>query len=89
MCSLPDKTFPVCSATCCQGWANADQASTEDPTIRAACAAETQDCFCAVQSTKVCQETSKGWIGGVWRKDLAPPPYGKGPSFRCAGTPLQ
>jgi len=86
--SLPDKTFPVCSATCCQGWANADQASTEDPTIRAACAAETQDCFCAVQSTKVCS-ASKGWIGGVWRKDLQQPPYGKEPSFRCAGTPLQ
>jgi len=86
--ALPDKLFPTCSASCCQGWANADQASTEDPTVRAACAAEAQDCFCAVQSTKVCS-ASKGWIGGVWRKDLQQPPYGKEPSFRCAGTPLQ
>lgn len=85
--SLPDKYFPVCSASCCQAWANALSPSTEDAGIRAACSAEASDCYCAVKSTQptVCTNF-QGWVGGVWRKDLQPPPYGKGPSFRCAGT---
>ncbi|HNN97567.1 MAG TPA: hypothetical protein PKI03_35105, partial [Pseudomonadota bacterium] len=88
--SLPDKFFPVCSSTCCQAWANAATPSTEDVGVRAACAAEASDCYCAVKSTQpmVCS-SNQGWIGGVWRKDLQPPPYGKGPTFRCAGTSVQ
>lgn len=85
--AAPDVLFPTCSTSCCSAWANAAQASTEDPTIRAACAAEGSDCFCAVQNNNVCV-AKQGWVGGVWRKDLLPAPAGKVVSFRCAGTPL-
>lgn len=87
--SLPDTFFPVCSTSCCDAWAKAAKPSTEDAGIRAACGAEAADCYCAVKSTdtSVCP-LNQGWVGGVWRKDLQPPPFGKGPSFRCAGTPV-
>lgn len=87
--SFPDKLFPVCSTSCCEAWASAAKPSTEDAGIRTACAAETADCYCAVKTTQpdVCNGTfGNGWVGGVWRKDLQQPPFGKGPSFRCAGT---
>lgn len=87
--AVPDKYFPLCSDTCCAGWANADQPSHGDSGIKTACQNEqTAACFCAVKSTKpaVCAEgVNGGTVIGVWRKDGANTPAGKTVNFRCAG----
>jgi hypothetical protein len=82
---LPDLYFPVCSSTCCQAWANSINPTPFDPNIQTACAAESQDCFCAVQSTvNSCPPGNE--IMGVWRTSTSPQPTGKVINFRCAGS---
>ena len=44
-----------------------------DDTIKAACAAESRDCYCAIKSKdpSICTESV---VAGVWRKGAQPPP---------------
>ncbi len=80
--NAPDQPFPVCSDTCCKGWAAAPSPTAEDPGVKAACAGEATDsCFCALPSTQagVC---ANGAVAGIWRKGMAP--AGKVTNFRCA-----
>lgn len=89
--ATPDVLFPSCSATCCSGWAAAQEPTAKDPGIQAACAGETTEaCYCAVTSAVgTCASSKNGVvvppvIGGVWRRGGAEPPVGKVASFRCA-----
>lgn len=80
----PNTAFPVCSATCCNGWASTSTPTPGDDTIKAACKNETSDCFCAIKSKNpnVCSESV---VAGVWRKGGTQPPPGKVVNFRCVG----
>jgi hypothetical protein len=83
--AFPDPLLPVCSTTCCQGWASSASPTVLDPTVQAACAAEPNDCYCAVQSSAgACSPL--GEVGGIWRAGGASPPAGKSSNFICAGT---
>jgi len=78
----PDVYFPTCSHTCCNAWANSSEPTVNDSDIQKACMPESQDCYCAVKSTKnACQDTV---VAGIWRKGNAQPPPSKVVSFRCA-----
>lgn len=80
----PDTAFPVCSKSCCGAWAQTSTPTPGDDTIKAACAAESRDCYCAIKSKdpSICTESV---VAGVWRKGGAQPPPGKVVNFRCAG----
>lgn len=86
--ALPDVLLPACSSTCCAGWANAANPVAEDPGIQAACASESQECFCAVKTTQPNICTGVGevqTVGGVWHKPGTSVPSGRFLNFRCAG----
>ncbi len=80
----PETAFPVCSKSCCGAWATTSTPTPGDDTIKAACAAESRDCYCAIKSKdpNICSDTV---VAGVWRKGGAQPPPGKVVNFRCAG----
>lgn len=82
--AVPAVVFPVCSAPCCQAFANSDAPSPADPAVARACMGEGTDaCFCALPSTRpdVCSGAA---VAGMWRKGGAGTPRGKLTSFRCS-----
>jgi|JI10StandDraft_1071094.scaffolds.fasta_scaffold04413_6 hypothetical protein len=83
----PDTLLPQCGNICCRAWSEITEPSRLNPAIRAACASESQDCFCAVESAAGrCQGTA---VAGIWRSGGKPMPVGTVASFRCAGTAPQ
>lgn len=81
---VPDALLPQCDDTCCRAWSQSDVPSRRDPAIRAACANESNDCFCAVESVAgLCLGTA---LAGIWRRGGKPLPSDTVASFRCAST---
>lgn len=80
----PEAAFPACSDRCCNAWASVSTPTPGDDTIKAQCASEASDCFCAIKSKNpnICSDSV---VAGVWRKGGAQPPPGKVVNFRCVG----
>ena len=51
---VPDVLLPQCGDTCCRGWISESLMTRDSSVIKTACAAETEDCFCAVESDIRC-----------------------------------
>jgi hypothetical protein len=80
--AVPQSPFSMCSASCCQAWAQASTPSASDPAIVAACRGEAADaCYCAVPSQA--GACSAAAVAGVWRKPGTTPPEGTVVNFTC------
>jgi len=78
--SLPQGQHPVCSPSCCDGFAKAEPAVPEHPLVQASCVLDDGPCYCAVQGRA--GQCPGGAVAAVWRRGL--PPSGKATRFLCA-----
>jgi len=86
--SLPDEPWPLCSAACCQAFAQSGSGQFWEPTVRDACEPEPESCYCI---DKAVNQDCFLYGDGAERIGLWPGPEasyryrtGYGVSVRCA-----